>query len=181
VGIAAVSERLPESDLDELDYLVPQYDARWFLDMAKRIESGQSLAAAARCFLQIANTPAAIKKLNHYRLLVPREILGLNRAFHYLVRLGLLREVKQVKLVKRARSEIAAVWGTKEATIKDDFGDFGKDAQRILERIVTHEQSRSRNRASVLKDFDSDMTHRAARMSKPPASKNRTLRTRRKK
>jgi hypothetical protein len=180
VGVATVSERWPRLGLrdGELDYLVAQYDAQWFLDMAQRIESGQSLAAAARCFLQLAKNPAAIKELNHHRPLVPRKILGLNRAAHYQVRLELLGDAK---LVKRARSEIAAVWRTKEGTIKDDVSDFGKDARRILERTITDKQLESRDRASVLRDFDSDMTHRAGRMSKPSKTRNTKVRARREK
>ena len=170
--------------MDELDYFVAQYDAQWFLEMAKRIESGQSLAAAARCFRQLADTPAAINKLNRHRPLVPGEILRLNRAVHYLVRLDLLGDVKQVK---RARSEIAAVWSTpkrrpiKEATIKDDYGDFGTEARRIVESIITHKQSETRDRDSILRDFDADMTDRSCRMRKPPKTAKAKARTRREK
>jgi hypothetical protein len=91
------------------------------------------------------------------------------------------KQVKQVKQVKRARSEIAAVWRTKEATIKDDFGDFGKDAERILERIVTYKQSRSRDRDSILADLDGDMTDRAGWMRKPPKTAKAKARARREK
>jgi hypothetical protein len=144
----------------ELDYLVGQYNAEWFLDMVKRIESGQSLAAAARCFLQLAKTPAAIEKLNHYRPEVPREILGLNRAVHYLVRLE-LRGAEQKKAV---RHDIATAWQLEDETIRDDVGDFGKRGKALIESLI-RQWSRGDRRA-FLEVFDADMVDRAVRMRK---------------
>jgi hypothetical protein len=162
---------LPEG---ELDYRVPKYDAEWFLDMAKRMESGQSLAAAARCFLQLAQTPAAIKKLNHHRPLVPREILGLNRAAHYCARLELLGSRQK----KEARHDIAMAWRTADATIRDDVGEFGKRAEVLNESLIR--QSSHGDRRAFLKAFDADMLDRAARMSKSPTKARKKPRMRKK-
>jgi hypothetical protein len=171
-----VSELWPRLALPpgELDYLVGQYDAQWFLDMAKRIESGQSLAAAAWCFLHLAKTPAAIKAMNHFRPLVPREILGLNRAAHYVARLELRGEEQK----KEARHAVAMEWRTADATIRDDVADFGKRAQALIERLVLH--SNDGDRRAFLQTFDADMVDRAVRMSKSPKKAPRKPRMRKK-
>jgi hypothetical protein len=152
-----------------LDYLVPEYDAEWFRHVAKCIESGQLLPAAARCLLHLADTPGAIKALNHHRPLVPREILGLNRAVHYYVRLELLglNGMKKPR-VETARDEVATVWRTERTTIKDDAHDFCKEVQRILDKIIEDMLARpdASSRRKILEDFDADMEGRAKRMSK---------------
>jgi hypothetical protein len=145
----------------ELDYLVGQYDAQWFLDMAKRIESGQALPAAARCFLQLAQTPKAIKALNDARPNAPREIMGLNRAAHYVARLELRGEDHK----KEVRHDIAKAWGEMaDETIRDDVVDFGKRAQALIERYVL--QWSHGDRRAFLVAFDADMFKRAERMRK---------------
>jgi hypothetical protein len=157
-----VSELWPRLALPEgeLDYRVGQYDAAWFLDMAKRIESGQAVATAARCFLHLAETPDAIDALNHHRPGVPREIRGLNRAAHYVARLELVGEDRR----KAVRHEIAMAWETADETIRDDVVDFGKRAQALIERLVSHWSHGDRR--AFLEAFDADMVDRAVRMRK---------------
>jgi hypothetical protein len=149
-----------------LEYVVPEWDAEWLLHVAARMESGQPLGPlvydAAACFRQLAKTADAIKAINRPRPRTPGPVLRLNRAVHYRVRLRLLGR----KQVKRARSEVAATWHTAAATIKDDYGDFGKEARRIIARIITQRQWESRDRDSVFEDLDGDMTDRAGWMSK---------------
>jgi len=144
----------------ELEYLVGQYDAEWFLDMAKRIESGQSLPSATRFFLHIAKTPAAIKAMNHHRPLVPRKILGLTRAAHCIARLEVLGKERK----KEARHDVATAWRTSDATIRDDLGDFGKKAKALIERRVSHLSDRDRR--AFLETLNDYMVDRAERMRK---------------
>jgi hypothetical protein len=150
-----VSELWPE-----LDYLAGQYDAEWFLDMAKRIESGQSLPAAARFFLHIAKTPAAIKVMNRHRPKVPRKILGLNRAAHCLARSEVLGKDQK----KQARHDVAMAWRTSDATIRDDLGDFGKEAKALIERRVSRLSDQDRH--AFLEAFHDYMVSQAERMRK---------------
>ncbi len=160
-------ERLGFSYIGELEYLPPKYDAEWLRHVAKRIESGESLGPlahdAAACFERLAETPVAITAMNKPRPRKRGDILRLNRAVHYLVHLKLLGVERHVK---RARSDIAGAWRVKEGTIKDDVSDLGKEAKGIIDRIISHKQSDSRDR-DILRDFDSDMAHRAALMRKP--------------
>jgi hypothetical protein len=157
-----VSELWPRLALPagELDYRVRQYDAAWFLEMAKRVESGQSLAAAARCFIHLAETANAIDELNHRPTNTPREIMGPNRAAHYLARLELRGEEQK----KEVRHYVATAWRTADNTIRDDVVDFGKKAQAHIETFVS-QWSRG-DRREFLAAFDADMVDRAAQMRK---------------
>jgi hypothetical protein len=91
---------------------------------------------------------------------VPRKILGLNRAVHYVARLALRGSEQK----KEARHAIATVWGTADQTIRDDVGDFGNRAQALMESLIR--QSSHGDRRAFLEAFDADMVDRAVRMSK---------------
>ena len=113
---------------------------------------------------QLADTPAAIKAMNHHRPQVPREILGMNRAAHYLVRLELLEG-----RVKETRDAVANVWRVDALTIKDNVGDLGAQAQRVLDKIIDDMRGRpdAPGRHKILEDIDADMEDpRAECMSK---------------
>jgi len=174
--------RLGYNVIGQLDYMVPQYDAQWLLDAAALIQPFETqdrrLLSVSECLRKIAETPAAIKELNHHRPLAPREIVALNRAVHYRVYLERLGKNQE----KRARATIADVWHVAEPTIRDDDYHFGDEAQRVIESLFEHASvaDRIKGRNEFLEDFDLDLHGQAARMSKPSESRKATGRVRKK-
>lgn len=168
-----------------LDWVETTYDAAWLEEMAKRIDAGALLnewtLATVGLLRALADTPAALEKLNHRRKTPPRRVEGLNRAVHFLVALEHCNG-----RVKDALPYVAKAWGCAVATIKedrtthtaktnkkqywcDDTDDIQRpeDAKRVTEEIliaamVTHGMTRT----EALKAFDSDMRHRAKSLQK---------------
>jgi hypothetical protein len=170
---------LPVTDrIRGLDYVVPQYDAEWFREMARRIQRAESLSVATVCFMQMADTPAAIQALNHHKPQVPHELMGLNRAVHYLVRSELLAQSK----TKEALHDVALAWRIAEGTIADDVRDFGGHARYLLDEHI-EAGTRPPNhatRAEFLQSFDNKMQRRAVHMAKQRAARKQAVRVHRK-
>jgi hypothetical protein len=151
-----------------LDNPVTVYNREGLLKVAHALESDDAhrtpaAMSAASILEHIANTStsaAIIEKMNHHRPQVPRKILGMNRAAHYLVR----RE----RINKDAQGDVAQIWGVAGDTIRDDYGDYGKDARRIVATLIDDMFARPEAppRAKILEDFDADMVERAKRMTK---------------
>jgi hypothetical protein len=169
---------LPTNDrIRGLDYEVPQYDRDWFLHFAKLLgAAGHALPAV--CFLQMAETPAAIEALNHHKPQVPHELMGLNRAVHYLVRSELLGQTK----TKEALHDVALAWRIAEGTIADDVRDYGGRARYHLgEHIEAGTRPPNHaTRAEFLQGLDNRMKRRAVHMAKQRAPGKHGKRARRK-
>jgi hypothetical protein len=170
---------LPVADrIRGLDYEVPQYDAEWFREMARRIQRAESLNVAAVCFAQMADTPAAIQALNHHKPQIPHELMGLNRAVHYLVR----SELRGQSCTKEALHDVALTWRIAEGTIADDVRDYGGRARYLLDEHI-EAGTRPPNhatRAEFLRSFDNKMQRRAAHLAKQRAPRKQGKRVRRK-
>jgi hypothetical protein len=173
-----------------LDWVETTYDPATLLEMADAIRKDphpiQTRTAAGMpavwnppieaLLRALADTPAALEKLNRTRPTPPRRVEGLNRAVHYLVRLELRND-----RVKDALADVAKVWGASEATIKEDRTNHSvknpreykrDDANRLAAQIINDTAVRqSKTRAEVLKAFDADMKHRAKQLR--GAKKNR--------
>ena len=164
-----------------LDWVETTYDPATLLAMAEAISKSphpiQTRTAAGlpgvwdsaieQLIRTLVDSPAALKALNKPRLLPPRQVVGLNRAVHYQVRLEMRGEGE----IKRAMSDVAKVWSATEATIKEDRTIFSvktpaeyrhDDAKRIAAQIINDTSvTRGITRAEVLEAFDADMKHRA--------------------
>ena len=153
-----------------LDYVVGQYDREWHLHFAKQFaDSGYGLMAGYH--LHVASKPAAIKAINHHRPVVPRDVLGLNRALHYVTRFELLGAGR----AKEARDQVAKLWATRPATIKDDRSDYFAEVNRIAEALISKAQGEpvTRTRQEALADLDSDLVNRATYMRKRKPSRKK--------
>jgi len=119
---------------------------------------------AATVLRALANNPEALAALNHSQETESAEILGLNRAVHYLTRVA----INGSKAKKVAKYDVAEAWGRTDGQIKDDHTKHGKAAQRSLEAIIEYAMSETvfgySTREAVLTALDSDMHHRAKLM-----------------
>lgn len=164
-----------------LDWVETTYEPATLLLMAEAISKNphpiQTRAAAGQpgawdsaieqLISTLADSPAALKALNQRRPLPPRKVVGLNRAVHFLVRL----EMRGSGETKRALSDVAKVWDSTEATIKEDRTTFSvktpteyrhDDAKRIAAQIINDTSvTRGMTRTEVLEAFDADMKRRA--------------------
>lgn len=152
-----------------LDYGVMQFEAEWLNSVAARLQddSGQSGVcptlgplrwSVGECLRRLADTPAALKQLNHHLDRAPQSVRGLNKALHYLA------IYEHNRNSANARAAVAHAWGGKEKSVKDLRRKYGKAAGMELERIVTLVTSRPHQqwtRDRVLRALDSDLVARA--------------------
>jgi hypothetical protein len=113
------------------------------------------LRALARC-------PEALGKLNSAGKIIPGEVVGLNRALHYVVS----RET--IGKAAAAEMHVRTTWGD-AGDVKGDNTKRGKLARHVLERIVTealgHPIFAGKDRSDVLEALDADLSFRAGHMS----------------
>jgi hypothetical protein len=166
-GTEAVVELWPKlgfSRIGELDYWVPQYDAEWAAEAARRLLAGEPLGpmqyGAALFFQRAADMPAVLKEINHYLERAPSSLRQLNIAVHYLAR----QELVGKRQAKRVLAYVAKAWRIKESTVKDAVTDRGRDAKAALEELLRFYLTRpgvSASRSDALQKIDADMCFRA--------------------
>lgn len=148
----------------QLDWIVTEYEADKIQQMADAAEKGDWnpwTKATVELLRALADSPTALAALNYHRPTIPREVLGLNRAVHYLVRLDTEGDGKA-----ETRQKIGRNWGGASAeTIREDFTLYGAAARSVIEELLdTLQKPLGKTRPELLEALDEDMIYRAAHM-----------------
>lgn len=147
----------------QLDWIVSQYEAHKIQQMADAAEQGEWnpwTKATVAVLRALADSAAAVEALNAHQDTIPREVLGLNRAVHCLVRLMTEGEGKT-----ETRRKIAANWRVSPETVREDVTNYGEAARSVIADLLdTLCKPRGETQAELLEALDRDMIHRAAHM-----------------
>ncbi len=148
----------------QLDWVVTIYEAgrlREMADAAEQCEWNPWTKATVEALRALAASPTALAELNDVQAAIPREVMGLNRAVHYLVRLEIAANEDKAE----ARSEVGHIWGKAAATVKEDVVLYGNKARSAIDELLQGLETANRTpRASLLEALDLDMIHRANHM-----------------